>query len=184
MGAIPTKFNGIEYRSRLEARWAAFMHNIDWEHTYEPFDGDGYIPDFIVHGNRPLFIEVKPAVMLAEYQEPEEKVGKGLVEFSHDVLIVGANPFPKLSKSAYYPDAGWMGEFIEWGDGLSWDVGQWITCNECGRVAVFHSVMSYGGRPCWCASGGDGHMDDPLLGLMRSMWDDACNEVKWRGRAA
>lgn len=46
MAAIQTVFNGIEYRSRLEARWASFMTNIGWDHIYEPFDGDGYIPDF------------------------------------------------------------------------------------------------------------------------------------------
>lgn len=187
-GAIPTVFNGIEYRSRLEARWAAFMHNIGWEHTYEPFDGDGYIPDFIVHGNRPLFIEVKPAVLLSEYQQPQDKVSKGLAEFKHDVLIVGANPFPDISRHVWYPPAGWMGESFYIGDDepnvLSWDVGQWIVCTECANISVIHSVMSYGGRPCWCESGGDDHLSDPPLNVMQSMWADACNEVKWRGRAA
>ena len=28
--AITTTYDGIEYRSRLEARWAAFMKNIGW----------------------------------------------------------------------------------------------------------------------------------------------------------
>lgn len=60
--AIATLYSGIEYRSRLEARWAAFFDEIGWRHTYEPFDGDGYIPDFLIHGTRPLLVEVKPAV--------------------------------------------------------------------------------------------------------------------------
>ena len=60
--AIPTRYRGIEYRSRLEARWAAFFDGIGWQFTYEPFDGDGYIPDFLIHGDQPLLVEVKPAV--------------------------------------------------------------------------------------------------------------------------
>lgn len=32
---IPTVYKGIEYRSMLEARWAAFFDRIGWEHTYD-----------------------------------------------------------------------------------------------------------------------------------------------------
>lgn len=187
MPAIATMFDGIQYRSRLEARWAAFMHNIGWEHTYEPVDGDGYIPDFIVHGARPLFIEVKPAITLADYQEPQQKVDKGLKDYEHDVLIVGVSPFPVFTNRSWYPEAGWMGEHLgqdENGGYMSWDRGLWITCRHCHRIAVFHDLMSYGGRPCWCIGGGDHHMAEPPLDVMRSMWADACNEVRWKGRAA
>lgn len=187
MAAIATKFKGIEYRSRLEARWAAFMHKIGWDYTYEPFDGDGYIPDFLIHGNRPLFVEVKPAVLLADYQQPQDKVSYGLAQFDYDVLIVGVNPFPDIWRYDWYPPAGWMGERLHMDqsspDFLSWDTGMWIVCTDCHSIAVIHSVMSYGGRPCWCASGGDGHLSNPPMSVMQSMWADACNEVKWRGRA-
>ena len=60
--AIPTLYQGIEYRSRLEARWAAMFDNIGWKFTYEPFDTNGYIPDFLIHGDRPMLVEIKPAV--------------------------------------------------------------------------------------------------------------------------
>jgi hypothetical protein len=32
--AIPAVYRGIEYRSRLEARWAAFFDETGWKHTY------------------------------------------------------------------------------------------------------------------------------------------------------
>ena len=93
--AITTTYDGIEYRSRLEARWAAFMKNIGWDIVYEPFDGDGYIPDFLVQGSRPMLVEVKPAVTLAEYEAAVPKAEKGLAaHWDHDVLIVGASPTP------------------------------------------------------------------------------------------
>jgi hypothetical protein len=61
MNAIPTLYKSIRFRSRLEARWAAFFDLIKWKWLYEPFDLKGYIPDFIVQFNQNrLLIEVKP----------------------------------------------------------------------------------------------------------------------------
>lgn len=46
IAAIPTLYAGVMFRSRLEARWAATFDlcGVPWQ--YEPFDLDGYIPDF------------------------------------------------------------------------------------------------------------------------------------------
>jgi hypothetical protein len=186
-GAIPTVFNGIEYRSRLEARWAAFMHNIGWEHTYEPFDGDGYIPDFIVHGQSPLVIEVKPAITQADYEREVPKVDRGLGDYQHDVMIVGANPFVTggFGNSSYVA-AGWLGEVQFWPGEQpvrSWEAADWFKCGECDRISVYHTIMCFYGRPCGHYDG-DHHLGTPPIKIMRSMWADACNEVKWRGRAA
>lgn len=197
MAPIPTVYDGIEYRSRLEARWAAFMSNIGWQFTYEPFDGDGYIPDFVVHGNRPLFVEVKPAVSRAEFQNPQRKIERGLAEHRHDVLIVGADPLPQLGQTPWgglgsddwHPTAGLLAERWDdagnpgWGDDWGWDTGHWMTCTNCGTAAVFHATQTYMGRPCGCYAG-DHYMGGFPSHVIRSMWADACNSVKWRGRAA
>ena len=52
--AIPTKYSGITFRSRLEARWAVFFDalGIEWEYEAEGYEieyGNGnvyYLPDF------------------------------------------------------------------------------------------------------------------------------------------
>ncbi len=44
--AHPTTYNGIRFRSRLEARWAAAFDLLGWQWEYEPFDLDGWVPDF------------------------------------------------------------------------------------------------------------------------------------------
>ena len=54
--AIPTIYNGVEYRSRLEAQVACLLTNLGADFQYEPqgFDlGDGlkYLPDFFVTNN-------------------------------------------------------------------------------------------------------------------------------------
>lgn len=198
MAGIATRYRGIEYRSRLEARWAAFMHGIGWDITYEPFDGDGYIPDFLVAGPSPLLIEVKPAVTPDEYEAPIAKITNGVSGvWDHDLLIVGVTPFPQRMGGSWKVAAGWLGEHIpgcerpcEWGDWhkchgseICWDAGDWFKCLSCRRVNVFHSLMSFTGRPCGCYEG-DGHLGDAPLPWLRDIWANACNDVKWRGSAA
>ena len=61
--AIPTTYASARFRSRLEARWAAFFDAIGWQWEYEPIDLAGYIPDFVIRTNAdPIFVEVKPIV--------------------------------------------------------------------------------------------------------------------------
>lgn len=96
--SVPTKYNGIEFRSMLEARWAMFLDNIGAKWAYEPMtfkldDGRMYAPDFlvydlyIVHGRcsdsksiddfdkMNVFFEVK-AGMSKEFMEDAMKLAK------------------------------------------------------------------------------------------------------------
>lgn len=61
--AIETEYNGIRFRSRLEARWAVFFDAAGEKYEYEPdsfmLDGMGYVPDFYLP-NHDLYVEVKP----------------------------------------------------------------------------------------------------------------------------
>ena len=82
MLAIPTTYDGVLYRSRTEAEWAAVMtaHGIGFK--YEPiaflFDlvapahwrfTDAYLPDFWLPQHR-LWLEVKPQAPNAiEYEK-------------------------------------------------------------------------------------------------------------------
>jgi hypothetical protein len=112
--AIPAVYRGIEYRSRLEARWAAFFDETGWKHTYEPFDGTGYIPDFLIHGAPPFLAEIKPAVTEDDYRAPIPKIETGLNGcWDHDILILGADPLPILDTSCGsgdHPAAGVLGQ--------------------------------------------------------------------------
>jgi hypothetical protein len=67
MKAIPTRYKGVQFRSRLEARWAAMFDLLEWRWEYEPIDLEGYIPDFVLMfpAGRVL-VEIKPAFTVAE----------------------------------------------------------------------------------------------------------------------
>jgi len=70
---IPTLYNGVTYRSRLEAKWQVFFDELDFETAYEDelvFNDDGeilYVPDFVVYSGIKCrdwtskhYIEIKP----------------------------------------------------------------------------------------------------------------------------
>lgn len=65
----PTLYNGVVYRSRVEARWAILFDSCGLRHTYEPdsFDiGTGlYVPDFWLPDVH-LFVEIKGSDPSAE----------------------------------------------------------------------------------------------------------------------
>lgn len=181
--AITTLYRDIEYRSRLEARWAAFFDRISWEHTYEPFDGDGYIPDFLIHGEAPLLVEVKPAVTETDYRAPIEKVSTGLARhWQRDILIVGTNPVSGLPSAwREHPSAGLLGEWGEIGDWY-FQPANWSLCTDCptAHIGVWHDTGYYAIRPCM---GGRGDQAwNTGRHIIAEAWADACNRVKWYGK--
>jgi hypothetical protein len=60
MSGIPTIYRNRRFRSRLEARWAAFFDQMGWRWEYEPFDLNGWVPDFIIMEHDKVLVEVKP----------------------------------------------------------------------------------------------------------------------------
>jgi hypothetical protein len=95
--ARPTVYAGIEFRSRLEARWACFFDELGVVWTYEPFDGNGYSPDLLLPHltERPALAEIKPAVTEAEYRAAIPKMTAGLAgHWTGHLLILGADPLP------------------------------------------------------------------------------------------
>jgi hypothetical protein len=118
--AVPTVYGGIEFRSRLEAKWAAAFDQLKWPWTYEPFDGNRYTPDFLLpeFTDRPALVEIKPAVTEAQYRAPIAKMTNGLAgHWDGDLLILGADPFPACWEykpglpAAYDDDAAKAGGF-------------------------------------------------------------------------
>jgi len=190
MAGIATYYRGIEYRSRLGARWASFMHAIGWDITYEPFDGNGYIPVCLVAGPLPMLVEVKPAVTLGEYRAAIPKSESGLRGlWQHDILIVGASPLPSIttdmSKLYGYPVAGLLGQNMSPYydiDDMVWDfeAANWAHRCEHG-ITVQHIYQSFESRPCGCY---DGSQYGANRRIIEEHWAESCNDVKWRGRAA
>lgn len=183
---IPTRRAGVQFRSRLEARWSLFFDLLGWPWEYEPLDLDGYIPDFVVlFPFAPLLIEVKPALSIAELHEWTPKIEDS--GWQHDALIVGARLFaseyagdgiaagvlsqrggtPNLS-SDLVPHHEWM-----------WDGGDLIRCSECTKPSVYHPIQGWW---CYrCGAAGKIYWGDLKHGPVDfvGLWCEAGNQTQW-----
>lgn len=187
---IPTTHAGTRFRSRLEARWAAFFDAIGWAWEYEPFDLDGYIPDFVLLGDAPVLVEVRPIATVAEAEHIANCVP---LHPTYPPLVVGCAPL--------LPD--WSGEPCcigavgQYGygdpDDLSDNLGvceaEWGSCVACGRLYVVHVGGGWVPHPDSCShlanarSGarGPGIGPEEEQGIRR-LWAEARNATQWRPR--
>jgi hypothetical protein len=157
---IATTYRNTRFRSRLEARWAAFFDLVDWGWTYEPFDTDGWIPDFLIAGDRPLLIEAGP---VSTDQEFRDKAQKPLGWLQHPTLVLGISPIVLSDEQA--------GLVIK--DRLT-AVGYWSRCDDCSGLLRVASALT-GESPC-------GHTDGrpTSAGHLFDLWAKAGNDVQWK----
>lgn len=96
--AHPTKYAGTMFRSRLEARWAAFFDLARLRWVYEPFDLNGWTPDFLLRTSvGDVLAEVKPVTLeKATWKRMAERFyNKALdARYDHWVLLLGVSPTP------------------------------------------------------------------------------------------
>jgi hypothetical protein len=162
-------YSGVRFRSRLEARWAAFFDLIEWPWHYEPYDLAGYIPDFIsTFRAGDLLVEVKPALCLNALKPATVKVDRS--GWSGEAIIVGARLDAEMhclfGEVVHTPD----GAGREWGD------GQFFKCLNCRRYSVRSGFGSWRCRRCGIGDGNE-HVAD---WNPEPQWLEAGNLVQWR----
>ena len=96
---VPTVYKGRQYRSRLEAKWAAFFDLVGWQYEYEPCDLNGWFPDFAIYGKRldgketTILCEVKPIVAFDERTaERRRNALTGTYYQNSELLLLGSGP--------------------------------------------------------------------------------------------
>lgn len=173
--SVPTVYRCVQFRSRLEARWAAMFDLLGWEWAYEPFDLEGWIPDFALTTFAPtpatILVEVKPAV-----EPPDSAIRKILAtSWSGPFLVVGWRMFDTGSDSTAF---GWLYERDEAGGG--WTSDEAAFCGPPGLVGLSATTLLWSDRLGRC---GDGKQiwDGRTPGHIRRLWAEAGNLVQWRG---
>jgi hypothetical protein len=185
--AVQIKYNGVTYRSVLEATWAAFFDAVGWKYDYEPKRYGDWLVDFVIHGHKDIPVEVKPVTVLpGEVAEkidecvpaippgdPASLLDKTELIQSEDedqeVLILGESPIF---------DAGYLGWIREGG---WWDkaaFGFWL--DGKGMLGFCHNLQNYYDR---ISGGYDGgcHGNHPAVehvnDYVRRMWRLAENRI-------
>jgi hypothetical protein len=178
MKAIPTTYRGIQFRSRLEATWAAFFDNMRWGWEYEPFDLSGWIPDFALTSEltapRPVLVEVKP-ISAFDYDVAGKIDG---ADDEHEVLLVGVGPI----FSADRVSPGWLREGGWWSSAVfgRWKGSENEKNNPNCVIGFCHSELSYIDRITGSYDGGH-YGDGPFSeGEVSALWADAKNKVQWQ----
>jgi|LakMenE18May11ns_1017448.scaffolds.fasta_scaffold9752972_2 hypothetical protein len=176
---IETRYGGVVFRSRLEAKWAAMFDLLEWKWTYEPADFNGWMPDFVIHGSQPVYVEVKPVHDFP--QEVAEKIGaSGCRE---EVMILGERG-PHLSKDYSWPVLGWLAEVegdgeagvdLFWGEAM---LGRW-SGSETGQIGFCHSEGTYTDRITGVYDGGCYGGGFLSLETVEFRWREAGNIVRW-----
>jgi hypothetical protein len=178
--AIPTLYKGVRFRSRLEARWAAFFDNVGWQWDYEPIDLEGYIPDFVMRFHEPLLIEIKPAFVKDDFLDARHKIEQS--GWGGEALITYAAP--QSARVGTGTTIGYLRHGPGWyGDDVGpWEIGFLFFCRNCKRLGVAASEGSFGCRVCGTPGGSDHHLDcEKGAILVEAAWAKACNDTQWRG---
>lgn len=134
---IPTTYQGVQFRSRTEARWAAFFDAIKlpWQYEPEGFERDGmrYLPDFwlprILNRGRDqggCFFEVKPAAPTADELTKARMIAYGTGKF---VVLAASSPITAADEHLHeivrMPDQDWEDEGLKFG-----------ACDFCDRIDI------------------------------------------------
>ena len=175
LAAIPTKHYGVQFRSRLEARWAAVFTAMGWRWEYEPIDLKGYIPDFIlIFPAGPVLAEIKPVLTFAEMSPAMDKIDTSGWESAaslNQALVLGATWYTGRvaeSDSGYYPIIGVARSRPETGL-CGWYHAALI--HDCEHTRVI-------GQLCTACPA---HDDGDLIDDFWAVWNEAGNEVQWKG---
>lgn len=101
--AHPTVYKGQQFRSRHEAKYAAFFDELRWSWVYEPFDLYGWVPDFLIYGDCEFLVEIKPSA--SAHDIIRTCVSKlDLAEPDQLVLLLGASPAVSIVYNHHAPD--------------------------------------------------------------------------------
>lgn len=185
---IETRYRGINFRSRLEAKWAIFFDLLEWPWEYEPIDLQGYIPDFILpFEHRSILVEVKPAMTVEELRGAVPKIlASG---WQDEVLVVGARLLDLSNCLGIMNDREWL--YYEDDDETKlidqtpedWEMALLFRCREHGKIGFCNSIHSYRCRVCG-AHDGDHHMNGHAFPEVDDAWNAATNATQYRRKRA
>lgn len=183
---IVTRWRYRQYRSRLEARWACMFDLLGWKYEYEPYDLNGWIPDFMILGDTEILVDIKPYTSFREWQEEQlakiiDSI-KGTEKYGKEILLLGSTIF-ETAECFGHPAIGWLGEFNRCSESeeafkYSYAWGNAVF-NHNEAWGFFHDSMWYKDRITGMYDG-DHHLQPPSYDEVLKLWNTAGNITQWK----
>ncbi len=190
IASIPTTYKGVNFRSRLEARWAAFFDLEGWDWEYEPVDLKGWIPDFIIKGKQDLFVEIKWFPVYEEYPHVSDKWIEQIKKIEKarpniPVLFLSSNPYQSGNT---HPVVGFLLNELE--DGFDYSDQYEFKCED-----LLYDIVLAGGFPNFLTHEPALELIEPLFTTtnkleawivtkdeqyLRDQWNVAGNQTQWK----
>lgn len=175
--AIPTTYQDITFRSRLEARWAVFLDElgIKWQYEAEGYqlpNDEWYLPDFWLP-EHDMFFEIKPegdtdgaakceALALLTHKRVAQSNGNRYQMAEVDIAMPW---FVPESEADDVMPAGWS---------VGWDCYGFIVC-RCGRATLSYNGYCPRQENHLCGGTWGHHTSDPDRAYAAAMayrfWD-------------
>lgn len=180
--AHPTVYGARQFRSRLEAKWASFFDLAGWQFEYEPFDLEGWSPDFLLNGATKVLVEVKPISEPDADTQARMQRAANAAGWDGELLLVGVAPLFDMATGPYEsPAIGWLAQRYGGSDLMAWDRASACMSDTQGYPLDFcHATMDYKPRIF------GGYFKDcvwlPDSRWLKSAWDRAANRVQWHKR--
>jgi hypothetical protein len=139
--SLPSVYRGITFRSRLEARWAAYFDLLQIQWIYEPegfeLPSGNYCPDFEIKSFyfKSNYLEVKPNKESADF------IAHKLVDLvkmtKRDVFCVIGNPHERIDARLYHinseeSEVDFCPGVFSW---YAWVRKKWDTLFLCGEFS-------------------------------------------------
>lgn len=184
--AHPTTYRGVAFRSRLEARWAAFFDQAGWRWQYEPGDYEGWSPDFALIGDHQVvMVEVKPIEWTQSLKaahaavSAREDLDKVRRQLDREVLVLGSYPIGLTDYGYWTPREHFLGIFwhATQDEGGGTD-GAVLTTNPDQSWDIAAHTGSYHNR---LSGYYDGNLENsPPPGSVHHRWGEASRLTQWK----
>ena len=182
--SIQTIYKERNYRSRLEAKWAAFFDLCGWRYEYEPLDLNGWFPDFALYGDKGnrILVEVKPLVSFSENVAAKiQGAAEAACMTENELLLLGEGPF----RNEYGQwRIGWLLDLQSWVEGddpvefNEWAEAAWGQWKEADKPGFCHEWGEYFDRISRLYDGGSYGAGDPPD--PEHLWAKAANLIQWK----
>jgi len=191
----PTTYNGMKFRSKLEARYNRIFTKFNWDFQYEPEVPEllNYQPDFVIYPKReksdylgevkPIYVEIKPIREITKlcddpnYDTFREKIYKNWNR-ENDLILFGGNLFNRLDWSAIA--LCWQGNFSKYSGG-SYGMNLSFENEDAERIGLswHHAELIRKNDHTYPINGSIGDEFQRVKNYIERLWNESWSDLRW-----